>query len=543
MKLNNIGLKDRVLKCFPKQLNEHEFYGINIHILKVTLFFSFVFMMLALAWLSDDAYHSFVMSRNLANGYGFVYNLDDRVLVATSPLFTAIVGVFFYFLRNMYVVGILMGIITSSIALYFMLFKLEFDFKKIIFLVFSLASSYTYITYTTSGLENSLLHLLAILIFYVTFFVKDQKLRYKAMMYLYSSLILTRYDAALIFLPLMIVEFLMNKNLNFKFKITWAILGALPFVIWSLFSLWYYGLLFPNTAYAKLNSNYALLEYMYKGLSYYLITFISDPISMIILFVAIVVGIFIEKDIYKKSIILGVALYSIYIIRIGGDFMVGRFFSTIFLISLIYILSTNFVNRLNIKKISIVLMAVTFIYLNNIQRSLIINIQHSGKHAITDALDERQAYYDHTGLILNVSSYLTSGKLLVMNKWDEWMGDRVIKDIAINRNVAVDSFAPGIAAYKYIEQIHMWDDIALGDAFLTRMKPIVDETWRVGHIQRVIPEGYIETLEYGENVIQDKKIAEYYEIMKVIIKGDLFDLDRLALIIDFNLGKYDYLIK
>ena len=62
-------------------------------------------------------------------------------------------------------------------------------------------------------------------------------------------------------------------------------------------------------------------------------------------------------------------------------------------------------------------------------------------------------------------------------------------------------------------------------------------------MKRALPEGYRETIQTGENVIENKDLAEYYDVIHLITRGDLFDKDRIRAIIDWNLGKYDYLIE
>ena len=45
------------------------------------------------------------------------------------------------------------------------------------------------------------------------------------------------------------------------------------------------------------------------------------------------------------------------------------------------------------------------------------------------------------------------------------------------------------------------------------------------------------------NVIENKHLAEYYDKLRAVISGDLNAPGRMEIIINFNLGKYDYLLK
>jgi hypothetical protein len=63
--------------------------------------FFFIFVLLN-GWQCDDAYHSHVMSRNLAEGFGLVYNVGERVSASTCPLWTLIVAFFLSILAVKY---------------------------------------------------------------------------------------------------------------------------------------------------------------------------------------------------------------------------------------------------------------------------------------------------------------------------------------------------------------------------------------------------------------------------------------------------------
>ena len=57
-----------------------------------------------------------------------------------------------------------------------------------------------------------------------------------------------------------------------------------------------------------------------------------------------------------------------------------------------------------------------------------------------------------------------------------------------------------------------------------------------------MPPGYRESVIGGTNVIEDKDLAEYYDIILKITEGELFSSDRIKTVIDWNLGKYDHLL-
>ena len=101
---------------------------------------------------------------------------------------------------------------------------------------------------------------------------------------------------------------------------------------------------------------------------------------------------------------------------------------------------------------------------------------------------------------------------------------------------------PGISIY-YNSDMYLNDQYALGDPFLSKLPAIRQENWRIGHMQREVPEGYKETVQTGVNVIVNKDLREYYDKILLITRGELWDKERIETILNMNLGKYDYLIE
>ena len=60
---------------------------------------------------------------------------------------------------------------------------------------------------------------------------------------------------------------------------------------------------------------------------------------------------------------------------------------------------------------------------------------------------------------------------------------------------------------------------------------------------REAPVGYAETVMYGDDVIENDSIREYYEVIKLITRGPVWDKDRLDAVIGINTGRYDHLLE
>jgi hypothetical protein len=89
--------------------------------------------------------------------------------------------------------------------------------------------------------------------------------------------------------------------------------------------------------------------------------------------------------------------------------------------------------------------------------------------------------------------------------------------------------------------VHVVDILGLGDPLLARL-PVLDPNWQVGHFGRRPPAGYLETLETGQNRLDDASLSVYYDHLALIVAGDLLAPGRLQAIWKLNTGAYDPLL-
>jgi arabinofuranosyltransferase len=111
--------------------------------------------------------------------------------------------------------------------------------------------------------------------------------------------------------------------------------GILPVLVWTTFSLIYYGFPFSNTSYAKLGNGISFSELVSQGFVYLLHVIDRDPLTIFVMTMGILIGF--TRHSYFKALSLGLVFYNLYIVYIGGDFMEGRFYTVPFLISLMII--------------------------------------------------------------------------------------------------------------------------------------------------------------------------------------------------------------
>ena len=504
----------------------------------------FAVTVLLLAWQSDDAYHGYVMARNLAEGHGFVYNIGERSTASTGPLFTLIISLAYFFTREMFFTSLVVCTLLSSAAFYILVYKFCRSKEQILMVMMALFASPSFMSYTTSGLENSLLFLLSALFLWAL--SAHERYNFKQLFVIaliISAIAMARMDTVLIFAPAAVWIFIMKRDgISFPKAMLAAAAGLSLFVLWELFAVIYFGFPFPNPAYVKLGTGISQIEFLKRGILYYFYTFLNDTGVLMITVAGTVLSISAKKSKYT-AVSLGIILYLIYILRIGGDFMMGRHFTVVFFISLcmFYIIENKEISEITRLRLNKRIFDVTVIVclVLTLGFSKVIGSQYLLGHKYASHIsDEREYYYSTTGLYNNVVSLIREGRLCVSDTWNNEAPDD-LRENGLSGGI-IDN-AAGILVY-YNPDLYLNDTYCLGDAFLSKLPAIYDPNWRVGHLRRAVPEGYRESVWNNDNEIEDPDLHEYYDIIRLITRGRIFDPERIKAIIDINTGKYDYLI-
>ncbi|MCX6055179.1 MAG: hypothetical protein NTZ74_09750 [Chloroflexi bacterium] len=432
-----------------------------------------------------------------------------------------------------------MSTILSAASL--VLFYLSIDNKKkLIIPLVALAFSNAYINYSTSGLENALLNFLFSSLFFV--YVKKQNLKHFSLyVYLLISLIaLTRIDALLVVLPILINIFFIVDKSKFWRKSLILLLGFSPLILWELFSLFYYGFPFPNTFYAKLTAGFPIIEYLQRGVSYFFDTLSRDPITFIGLLAGCAAVFFLPKRV--KPLSLGIFLYIFFVFYIGGDFMPGRMYASIFFLSMLLI--TQVQRETNVKLIVATSGILIFIgFLADCPTPLMFSAKLAS-NTNSQIIDQRRLMMGGTSLFRNGhlnSSIEMDGKIWGFGGYN-WIADEREAGTLYEMPVFIWK-AIGLFGYFGGQEIRIIDQFALSDPLLARLPAFSNPNWRVGHLERYLPEGYPQSIADPKVKLADKQIEEYNNHLKVLTQSKLFSKGRLLEILRFNIGYYDYLLK
>lgn len=501
----------------------------------------FLFVVIRTAWISDDAYITFRVVENFIHGYGPVYNLGERVQAYTHPLWFFVLSSVYAIVNNLLGrffldarlawTAIFLSIICSGGAVWLFARRITRDWWAAVFGVLLLTFSRAFTDYSTSGLEEALTYLIIALFFarYYKLIDKSKLVQPVAIggLTLIASLgVLNRLDTVLLYAP--ILAWLIWKSRSWK-AVGFTSLGVLPVILWELFSLFYYGFPFPNTFYAKIHTGIAQGVLLWQGMVYYLATINFDPLTLLVIlfgFTAVIAG--------RKWELLpdlsGILLYLLYILRIGGDFMTGRFFAAPFFIAVIILV------RVGLKREIFIGLAAGLCGLGlafGINPLASDASYRAAQLPASGVVDERGSYFSDRGLL----NY-TLAKPFPDFPWDERGWKRY------NDNYKVEVLdAIGMLGYQGGPYYHVVDKLALPDALLARLPIAGEKTWQIGHFRRKIPDGYLETLQENQNLIADPNLSAYYDRLSIAIKGDLFAPGRFLEIWRLNTGYYDGWLK
>ncbi len=485
----------------------------------------YLVVILRTAWITEDAYITFRTIRNLLEGFGLVWNIGERVQSYTHPLWMFLITIPIALTGEYFYTTIAVCIGVSLLGVFLLMNRLASGLAAATVAVLILALSKSFTDYSTSGLENPLTHLLLVLFFAQFLLTTQPTLRHLFWLTFVAGLIvLNRMDCGLIVLPALLAAAWQVRSWR---ALTTIGLAFLPLMAWEIFSLLYYGFLFPNTAYAKLNTGLATGETITQGLMYLLSLLNTDPLAVAVIGVGLVLGLRRGND-GVWSVALGIVIYLLYIVQIGGDYMAGRFFTTPLLLAVIVIARQP--TRLFSPTLTIGCCALVVVLgiMNPDQAPLFAGADYDNQTIVSSGVaDERGTFY----LLLG---------LLPSSRFNRDYDSGYLRGRTLPANYVSDPIGKiGFISSPYS---HSVDRIGLADALLARLPMRHNPRWRIGHPLRAVPEGYLLSLRSGQNQLTDPNLKLYYDKLRLITRGPIFDSERLLEIWRFNLGMYDALI-
>ncbi|MBO4644551.1 MAG: hypothetical protein J5716_08100 [Alphaproteobacteria bacterium] len=484
------------------------------------IFMTLLFVLIcSAAWVGDDAFIGLRTVKHFLQGHGWRYNISERVQTFTNPLWIICITIAAAITREYYFTLLFLNLSTTAAALYLFYFRQEKSVKQLIFCSVLLFFSTAFKDYATSGLENSLGYLLSAL-FFLRFFSKttfDDKDIF-CLSLVTGLTLLNRMDTILIVFPALSYACLRCYNGKKKRLFFLVFSGLSPFILWEIFCIIYYGFPFPNTYYTKLQTSIPLNEYLIRGWWYYEYSFLFDIVTLFGIAAGLFAMFYKPADFRFIATGIGIVLYLLYILYIGGDFMAGRFFSVPFFVS-VFVFPYNRLLFKSEKQLGFSILCLSvpitqfLIYPSTLSCWLPWNTRQNCFLERKTVGDEKHFWHN-----------ITRKKKMTL---------RLPLDFRLKQTMPVRFYATaGLLPFNN-DGIHIVDSYGLTDSLLARL-PLRYDNWRTGHILRSFPKGYRETLLSGKNMIEDKETALYYDKLKEIISAPLFSETRFKNIFELN---------
>jgi len=503
-----------------------------------------VISLIRTAWLSDDAYITFRTADNVIHGYGVVWNTAERVQTYTHPLWLALITPAFAATGEVYYTAIVLSMLVTLAAVTVLARRLATTPWSLVVCLAALLSSKAFIDFSTSGLENPLTHLLLFVFVWLWWDESDGVRRVRRLSFVACLCLLNRLDLAPLLAPAIAWEM---WRLGPRRALRPVLVGFAPLLAWEIFSTWYYGTPLPNTAYAKLNTVLAPDVRLRQGIEYLLRTLEGDPATLPVIASSLVA---IPLSRYRRDwpLLIGIALFGAYVLRIGGDWMMGRFLTPAFALAVALIARAPWTQTRRPALVTAAAVVVVGLFatwepaiVSGYGYSFANNLVHGRrtqkpldnetKTFLRGVMDERRYYYEATGLLKTFRANPRPNY--------EWSVEGLrLRDggghVVVHINI-------GMLGYFGGPRVHVIDLLGLGDPLLARI-PGGHPDSPMGHFPRELPAGYVDTIETGNNHIADPDLAAYYDRLHLVNAGPLWSAQRLSTLVQFLAGRYDYLL-
>ena len=522
----------------------------------------FAFIFIKNAWVHEDAFITFRSVEQFFAGHGPRWNPHERTQVYTSVLWFWALLIFRLVSEANFFNTLILGALFSGGALIVARRCIGNDFWWFAALL-ALLNCKAFMDYTSSGFENPAAYffLMLFLLFYLRVFTAQKSAgdisALRTLTVVTAFIPLVRHDISLLIAPAYLYAWLFSpiaRQTSWRGKINLALLAAAPLLLWSLFALFYYGNPLPNTALSKTNMELPRLEIIAQGLGWLYVVLLKDTATLPLLLLC-GGALLIWAPPQMRVLTLGVALFLIYGVWIGGDYILSRFLSApLFLIVMATAaaLSRQWLGRAVMqhrRALIAALVAFAVLYPNTPFKS---PWHHPmARPFLYGVSDDHQFYYLSNSLYAVWQNGVPQG-------YPAWLNYQKLPPDAI-----ITTSADGLFAYRLgLDKISI-SYSGLTDPFIARIPfyghdyknnyTAVDNPlhlplnaqknyWRAGHLWRYFPKGYPEVLVNESHPMESADVRTYWEKIKFITQGELFNWERVKTAILLNVGYYDHLL-
>jgi arabinofuranosyltransferase len=412
------------------------------------------------------------------------------------------------------------------------------------------------VDYFTSGLENSLNFLLvAALVYYLA-----QNNTNKAYIVM-GLLLVSRLDLVVLVLPLLIYSLYHSPD----FKAKWWCLVRVggPVGAWLVFALVYYGSYLPNSMIAKSAFRPGIISILHHDWSYLMGSQYFHPWTFILPTV-LSLG-FMAKwrvlEYWEKGLTLGALAYLIFPFGLGGDFMAGRF-QTVPTVLLILLVTRRIGSISTWIPLQLCMILIWLVHSNSIlnqwKELAWLGLKETKGYNVTmdeitwvkkkfflSIAEEKLFYLSSTNLTIKLAFILKRGIIQHFDLYYWGAREVGLRYRVTNQEKVVKKTMAGVPPYYGGPKMYLTDNVGIVDPLIARLPKKPSDNWRVGHVRRVYPVGYLESLRGDNNQIEDPQVAALYHDLRLAHRSpELFERERWEAIWRLNTGyhhiPYDY---
>lgn len=487
-------------------------------------------------YVCDDALISFAIAENFFRGYGFTYNILERVQVQTNPLWTAVLvplrwitGEYHY--SSMFLTLGLIGWIFYRGHRFFN------NANTTILLLLSFITSRALLSISGTGLEVPLSFVLVLETF-IAFHHPEERRKTFWVTFWGALAVVNRLDLSLIVFPLSLMTLIKSTHEPTKERIQQFFLGGVPIMLWLMFALIYYGSIFPNTYYAKVGGlTFPQSAKIWSALAYLQAMIQREHVGLLILALPPILFLYKEgKDWKDWTQFVCYVLSVLYVFKVGADHMFPRAFGVPVFYALLYSLQQLEKDTILDEPQFMPVFSGILLLLGLINPFTPLRIQSS-----LEPLIEEEKYMEELDIISNYrifdfQIFWLRARLLNFNARKFYEPGNKTKPAFTSQGSA------GNVSFFYGPGLHNIDMMALGDPLLSRL-PQESDKFNPDHNPRCVPNGYIETLMTQQNLIVDPNLQTFYDKIEILTKGDIFSVQRFGTILKMSFGQYDHLLE
>lgn len=486
------------------------------------LAFAVLAAMVRLAWLGDDAYITLRTVENVLAGHGPVWNPGERVQTFTHPLWFGLLLAARWLTGGHYMGTVVLSIACSAIGVV-LLALLARRPLAIAAVLAGLLSSRAFLDYTTSGLETPLAIALLAGLALVDDRAAPGRPRLFAIGLLAALLGATRLDLLLLAGPVLLAHLRLR---GVPAQAGRLLLALAPLLLWSLFATFYYGSPFPITAWAKaFGPGLPASELGAQGLCYVEYTLRRDPATLAVIAAGVLAGLCTGR-LRGRMLALGVLLSCAYVVRVGGDFMAGRFFVPPFVVA-VALLARALRAAGPWRQLACAGGAVALAFLPGRPAFLTAPAADKALPPEHGIQDERRFWAASLGLWSPQRVEPVPGRF-----------SAALRRQGRQRPIVLGVGAAGAIPFEAGDLFHFVDPW-LCDPLLMRL-PVADPAqWRIGHFTRAWPEGYAASVASGTNRLQHEGLGRFYDSLRLVLRAPLLAPQRWRALASLLTGAAD----